>query len=101
MHTETSQSGGQSSWGGGPSCRGCDSGRQAGWGCIWHIAHHSRGAWAEIYQVVFCSLTEDLDEGEMMKQFQVKNQRIYDFSYMRSKIIFWGGRLLKAGLFST
>lgn len=72
MHTETSQSGGQSSWGGGPSCRGCDSGRQAGWGCIWHIAHHSRGAWAEIYQVVFCSLTEDLDEGEMMKQFQVK-----------------------------
>lgn len=62
--TETSQARGQGSRGGRPSCRGCDDGGQAGWGCIRHITDHSRGAWAQIYQVVLCSLTEDLMDGE-------------------------------------
>lgn len=60
MHTKTSQAGGQSGWGGGPSRWGSDGVGQAGWGCVCHVADHCWGAWAEVYEVVVCSLAQDL-----------------------------------------
>lgn len=60
MHTKTSQAGGQGGRGGGPSCGGCDGWGQAGWGCVRHVTDHCWGAWAEVYEVVLRSLTQDL-----------------------------------------
>ena len=59
-HTKTSQAGGQGGRGGGPSCGGGEGGGQAGRGCVRHVADHCWRPWAEVYEVVFCGLTQDL-----------------------------------------
>lgn len=60
FRTKTSEAGGQRCRGGGPPCLGCDVGRQAGRSCVLHVAHHRRGAGAEVYEVILCGLAQDL-----------------------------------------